>query len=192
MDYCIRQKEIDEKSLRLFRPSAMNRLDRNTSGLVLCAKTFAGAQFLSDALKAKETVKDYHCICLGEIRSPLMMEGYLKKDPAANTVVIKDTPFSDAKPIKTGITPISYTKDHSYLSVRLYTGRSHQIRAHLSHIGHPVLGDPKYGDAEKNRAFHVKRQLLHAYQIKIKDFGTFMAEDPKDFSPWILNQLYKR
>ena len=148
LTHCKAKGEVTEESLSLYKPSAMNRLDRNTSGIVLCAKTFAGAQYLSKVLKEKETVKDYHCICRGVIRDEMILEGYLKKDPKTNTVVIEEEPFPDAKYIKTGITPISFGNDRTYLSVRLYPGRPHQIRVQLSHAGHPILGDYKYGTKE--------------------------------------------
>ena len=183
--YLFQKGEIDEESLRIYRPSVMNRLDRNTTGVVLCAKTLKGAQFLSEALKQKETPKIYHCFCKGVIDKEMLLKDYLLKDESKNTVSVVSHQVEGAKEIITGVKPLEVFKDYTYVEVELFTGRTHQIRAHLSSIGHPILGDAKYGDLKLNdvlqKKYHVKSQMLHAYSIHLDGIKEITALDPKEF-----------
>lgn len=184
--YLLFQKELSEEELKTFRPSAANRLDRNTSGLILCGKSLAGLQYLSEIIKNRTLEKYYCCIVERKLEKELLIEGYLSKDPDQNRVFISDRApeGKEASFIKTGINPIGqYTwrgQSFTELSVHLITGKPHQIRAHLASIGHPIVGDPKYGRRKEGapgqgtgnggqsaleKKCHVKRQLLHSRTV---------------------------
>lgn len=164
--YLLYRKELTTEELKTFRPSVANRLDRNTSGLILCGKSLAGLQYLSEIIKNRSLEKYYRCIVEGNMEKELLIEGYLSKDREKNRVVITDQPSEeqDASFIKTGINPIGQYmwqgKPYTELSVHLITGKPHQIRAHLASIGHPIVGDPKYGNGTGKQ-----RQLLHSHTV---------------------------
>lgn len=148
-----------------FKPSCSNRIDRNTSGLIMGAKSYAGSRFLSDCIKGHKLEKYYLAICHGRLDKGDVLKGYLKKDHNTNKVKItnsgKDTDF-----IHTEYDVIAANDNYSLLLVKLITGKSHQIRAHLSSIGHPLVGDVKYsGKIIRVNNVEYNYQLLHAYKI---------------------------
>lgn len=170
---------ITEKELTTFHPSVCNRLDRNTSGIVLCGKTLSGSQDLSRVIKDRTVKKYYQTICKGKILQESTLEGYLCKDERTNTVQVfskKPQTKEDTSYIKTIYTPNAVAGDFTLLTVELVTGKTHQIRAHLASIGHPLLGDTKYGDPRQNREmqsrFSLHHQLLHAGKICFPDKET--------------------
>lgn len=183
--YMLESNKITEDTLKTFRPSVCNRLDRNTSGIVLCAKSVRGAQMLGDALKGRSIHKFYMLYVKGSITEEKIIEGYLVKDEKTNKVYVHSKLQSmegveikqpDAKNvsvresyIQTKYTPVRQYKDKTLLEVELITGKSHQIRAHLASVGHPILGDYKYGDRKWNDKYRaeygVAHQLLHAYKV---------------------------
>lgn len=184
--YLLRSGEVTTESLRAFRPSVCNRLDRNTSGLVLCGKTLAGAQYLSRCIRMREVGKFYRTVCVGEIRDEIRLEGFLRKDAVANKVSVSsraDGP--DAQEIRTICRPLSANGAYTLLEVELITGKTHQIRAHLADIGHPVAGDFKYGDRAVNERlrsqYGLTGQLLHAYRIVLPEEGEVIAPHPERF-----------
>jgi 23S rRNA pseudouridine955/2504/2580 synthase len=164
---------IDNKALATFKPSVCNRLDRNTSGMVACGKSLIGSQYLSRIIKDKSLEKYYYCIVAGEINIDERLSGYLYKDEVKNKVTVfknEDEVPSDLKAdfIDTKFETVTCANNVTLLEVQLFTGKTHQIRAHLASVGHPIIGDTKYGNAKINREYSklgVKYQLLHAHKL---------------------------
>lgn len=151
-----------------------HRLDRNTSGLVVFAKNENSLNNLLNGFKAHEIKKFYACIVIGKMpKEKDSLDAFLFKDSKKSLVYISDTPKKGYLSITTIYKVLKYNKekDLSLLDVELKTGRTHQIRAHLAHIGHPILGDGKYGINEINKEFNKKMQMLCAYELKF-DFSS--------------------
>ena len=183
--YLLKTNAVTDEDLHTFHPSVCNRLDRNTSGLVLCAKSLSGAQFLTEVLKNRSVHKYYRLFVKGTPKETILT-GWLNKDEKTNKVSITDhrpEKSEHAVEIKTGIAPIRQYHINggqriTYAQAELFTGKSHQIRAHFAHMGHCLLGDEKYGDPALNkklRLLGIRGQMLHAYQIVFpeKIEGTF-------------------
>ena len=149
------------------KPSVSNRLDRNTSGLLLAGKTGFGQRELAKMLRDRTVEKYYLCIVEGEIKTAGREESFLTKDESTNKVTIDKE--QGAERIITVYRPISATKLGTLLEVELITGKSHQIRAQMAAVGHPIAGDSKYGNREYNtqmrERFGIKRQMLHAWRM---------------------------
>ncbi len=176
--YLLSKGAASKESLQQFRPSVCNRLDRNTSGLILCSKTFEGSRYLSDKISGKDLEKYYLALVSGNFNGPSEDIKYVIKDEKENKLlfVTEDTP--GAMLIKTGFEPVKCSGEVSLVKVRLYTGKSHQIRAHLSHLGFPILGDRKYGN-EKSASM-AKRQMLHSYRTVLEENIDLTAPMPAD------------
>ena len=185
LQYLLESGTITRESLHTFTPSVCNRLDRNTSGILVAGKTLNGLQQMSKAFRERSMEKYYLAIVAGHISKPRRIEGFLKKDEKNNQVTILSEPSNDAKPIITEYRPLKLVGQVTLLEVHLITGRSHQIRAHLASIGHPVIGDTKYGNPRLNREFlknaGVTHQLLHAYRLFLADGTKIQADAPKEF-----------
>ena len=161
----------------------VHRLDRNTCGLLAFAKTPTAFETLLAAFKDRRVEKIYHALCLG--RPPKQSDtlaAYLKKDGEKSSVRIFDAPVSGAERIVTAYQVLETREETSLLEVILHTGKTHQIRAHLAHIGLPIVGDMKYGDAVRNRAFGVSRQRLVAKFLRFELGGAFAYLNEKVFS----------
>jgi 23S rRNA pseudouridine955/2504/2580 synthase len=169
--YLLDKGEVTEESLRTFRPSVCNRLDRNTSGIVAAGKSLAGLQELSRFFHDRTLHKFYLCLTHGVIKNENYIKGYLHKDEKCNKVVIQKEQTEGAWPIETRYRPLGDNGRLTLLRVELITGRPHQIRAHLADTGHPILGDPKYGnkkaDSGYGERYRLEHQLLHAYRLEI-------------------------
>ncbi|MGL4363468.1 MAG: RluA family pseudouridine synthase [Cellulosilyticaceae bacterium] len=165
-------KETDYDEILGFTPAPCNRLDRNTCGIVLVGKNLPATQALSELIKTKQISKYYMTIVMGQIKSPIILKGYHIKSEDKNQVQIFDKPVEGAKPVETRIVPIKTNGRHTLVEVQLITGKTHQIRAHLRQIGHPIIGDSKYGDSVENTYFKscygLHHQFLCAYKIKFE------------------------
>ena len=158
-----------------FAPALCNRLDRNTGGLVLAAKTAAALRALNAYIRGRSIRKYYSCLVLGCPAPPEgELAGNLHKDGARNVAELREQAGPDAKPVLLRYRVMQRGRRTSLLEVELCTGRPHQIRVQLAGIGCPVAGDPKYGDRALNRALDLRWQALFASRI---EFGS-PADDP--------------
>ncbi|MCR5796888.1 MAG: RluA family pseudouridine synthase [Eubacterium sp.] len=159
-----------------FTPSICNRLDRNTSGLVVAGKSLLGLQTMSELIKERRLEKDYIAVVEGKIHEPGEVEKWMIKDRENNKVVLYDSEVKGSKYSRTGYEPLKVSDRYTMLKIHLYTGRTHQIRSHMASIGHPVVGDVKYGNGG------ARRQLLHSYSLKFPEMdGEFAALSEKVF-----------
>ncbi len=171
--YLMNSGIVTEESLRTFKPSICNRLDRNTSGIVIFGKSLRGVQVMSDALKQRTLHKFYQCIVAGKLEGEKTIKGFLHKDETKNHVMIFENKVENASYIETKYIPLQYIECENgiltLLEVELITGKPHQIRAHLASINHPIIGDYKYGNRNINeyyrKVYRIDSQLLHAYRL---------------------------
>ena len=177
---------------KTYRPSVCNRLDRNTSGLVICAKSLAGSQRLNELIRERRIRKFYRLFVKGVVREEGVLSGYLSKDVKTNRVAISSQAALDGRKVLTRYYPVRNFSDITCLEAELVTGKTHQIRAHMALTGHPIVGDAKYGDAAFNEKFKKKYQLhyqlLHASRLEfpadgllLKEAESFTAKEPEVF-----------
>ncbi len=175
-----------------FMPSICNRLDRNTSGIILCGKSMEGSRELGRMLKDRSLAKYYECIVLGRANKG-HIKGYLSKDEKTNKVTVSSQETEGAAYIETAFEPIDYLdvcgRKLTKLSVHLITGKTHQIRSHMADIGHPLIGDYKYGNRAVNeqfaQAYGVKSQLLHAKEVRFPKDCTLQIRGQVITDPYV-------
>lgn len=169
LNYLIRSGRLSQEQLRTFKPSICNRLDRNTSGLVTAGVSLAGLQGMNRVFKDRSIHKYYQCLVKGSLREKQLITGFLKKNESSNTVTIDSVETAGSTPIMTEYTPLKTNGRITLLQVKLITGKSHQIRAHLASVGHPILGDFKYGDRKINETirsnYGITSQMLHSFHL---------------------------
>ncbi len=186
VDYCLTNKKLTKEAFETFTPSICNRLDRNTSGIILAGITLQGSRMLSKALKDRSCDKYYFTIVKGVMKQPIHDIAYLVKNSDKNhSRIYRTQEEANGTKIETEFTPISVHGDYSLLRVKLYTGKSHQIRAHLQALGYFMLGDWKYGDKTVNHIireqFHLTHQLLHAGMVRFADGKVIKDPLPEEF-----------
>lgn len=204
ISYMLSSKQISNEELQGFKPSICNRLDRNTSGLLIAGKTLIGLQEMARIIRERKLDKYYLSIVRGKLSESKEITGYLTKDNKSNKVTISSKQTENSDYITTQYEPLSFTDEYTLLQIKLITGKSHQIRAHLASIGHPILGDSKYGDKGINDYFKIryglKSQLLHSYKYEFPQLlgplsnlsdRVFEAAEPEIFSN-IRDGLFKR
>lgn len=170
--YLYDKKEYDPKNENSFAPALANRIDRNTGGIVIAAKNSESLRVLNQKIKDRELKKIYLCVVHGILKKKQAdMTDYLEKNEKQNRVYISSKPTSNSKTIKTKYKVLEEFNNMSLVEVELLTGRTHQIRAHMAYIGHPIVGDGKYGTNKQNKNTSLKWQALCSYKLEF-DFET--------------------
>ena len=162
--YLYQKREWRPKEEHSFTPALCNRIDRNTGGIVIAAKTAEALRILNQKIKDREMDKRYLAIVEGKLKHQAgSLKGYLFKDAKKNRVFVTDTPQSGAKSCQTNYKVLAFHNGLSLVECELITGRTHQIRAQFAHAGHPLLGDGKYGKLDKR--FDRNYQALYSYKL---------------------------
>lgn len=161
--------EYDPASEQSFAPALCNRIDRNTGGIVIAAKNAEALRDMNARIKDGDMSKRYVCLVHGAPpKKNDVIRAYLRKNSKDNTVEVRDRHFDGSKEIITGYNVIEKRGNDSLVEIELFTGRTHQIRAHMAHIGCPLVGDGKYGVNKDDRARGFKYQALYAYKLSFK------------------------
>ena len=175
--YLCQKGEYDPSEEQSFAPALCNRIDRNTGGIVIAAKNANALRIMNEKIKNNEISKFYMCAVHGIMKEKSKtLKGFLRKDSKNNTVQVSYTKLPGSKDIITKYKVVSEKGGNSLLEVELVTGRTHQIRAHMSHIGHPLLGDGKYGVNRNDKKDGYKYQALYAYRLRF-DFDKSSPTD---------------
>lgn len=180
--YLYDKKEYIPENESSFAPAICSRLDRNTAGLVISAKNASSLREINSAIRDGYIRKIYRCVCISPLpKTKDILTAYHKKEGSDNIALISDHFIDGYKEIKTGYKSLKTRGELTLAEITLFTGRTHQIRAHLSHIGSPILGDGKYGNVKVNKKYGEFSQLLCAYSLSF-DF-------PKDSPMSYLNDI---
>ncbi len=183
--YLAQKGEYSPESENSFVPALCNRIDRNTRGIVIAAKNAETLRIMNQKIRDRELQKLYLCVVRGTPKPrAATLTAYLKKLPDENRVIVSDSKAPDMLTIKTKYRVLESRGELSLCEVELLTGRTHQIRAHFAHIGHPLLGDGKYGENALNRRYGMKSQALCSYKLAFRfttDAGCLSYLDGKEF-----------
>lgn len=196
--YLYDKGEYKPKEENSFAPALVNRIDRNTGGIVITAKNAEALRILNEKMKHREMEKRYLCLVNGILKEKeALLEDYLEKNENQNRVYISKHQKEGAKTIRTEYRVLEERGNYSLLDVNLLTGRTHQIRAHLAHLGHPLLGDGKYGTNQINKKLNFPYQALYSYQLTFDfttDAGCLEYLNGKTFtadSIWFLDEFHR-
>ena len=184
--YLVQSGQWNPADALSFTPALCNRIDRNTGGIVIAAKTAEALRVMNDKIKHHELKKKYLCIVHGTPKPPKgLIENYLRRDEKRKQVELFERPMPGAKIAKTIYRTLTSRNGLSLVECALLTGRTHQIRAHMASIGCPLLGDGKYGRNEHNKRYGETGQLLYSYQLTFwfeSDAGALSYLDGKTFT----------
>ena len=195
--YLYDKGEYDPSCENSFRPALANRIDRNTGGIVIAAKNAEALRILCDKIKCREIDKRYLTVVHGTPKQKsATLEGFLEKNEDKNKVYLLKNKTENARTIKTKYTVLQSENNLSLLEIELITGRTHQIRAHMSSIGHPLLGDGKYGKLKNDKKLGFNKQALYSYKLTFDfttDAGILNYLNGKTFTVnevWFADQLF--
>lgn len=175
------QMYLSSLCTKTFRPAPIQRLDKNTSGLVLFAKTYNALQFFNEQMRNRTIVKKYLAVVEGKVENSGEIKGFLEKNEKKNKVFLSQNESDKSKFVWTEYSPKDAKNGFSLLEITLHTGRSHQIRVSMEYIGCPIVGDKKYN---KNSFDNEKYQLLHAYKIILPDGRSFESKSERIMNFW--------
>lgn len=172
--YLLDKGSLNAGQLATYKPSICNRLDRNTQGLVIGAKSLAGSQKMNHLISSRKIRKFYRMLVKGQVEGEAVLEGCLVKDEKSNRVHLVSSACGEGEAfIKTRYYPLRQFSDQTLVEAELITGKPHQIRVHMASIGHPILGDYKYGDRKWNdqykKRYHINSQLLYACRLEFPE-----------------------
>ena len=167
--YLYQKKEWDPRQAGAFTPALCNRIDRNTGGIVIAAKTAEALRVMNQKIRDREIEKYYLCAVHGRLRPPQgRLEGFLSKDADKNQVTVHRAPVPGGRTALTRYRTLQVKDGLSLVECELITGRTHQIRAQFAAAGHPLLGDGKYGSERENRRYGRHGQALYSYKLSFR------------------------